>query len=50
MEKNNKKATQEFSRNFLQRVERRLINPKNKAPAATFTKRQRKLKDMLDQL
>jgi hypothetical protein len=33
---------------LLDPIKKRLLNKKNKAPASTFTKRQQRLKDLLD--
>ena len=38
-------------KNFiLDAIEKRLLNKKNKAPAATFTKRQKRLQDAINSL
>tara|TARA_R100000329_G_C7448176_1_gene157670 strand:+ start:128 stop:283 length:156 start_codon:yes stop_codon:yes gene_type:complete len=51
MEKNNKKATQEFGSNFLlNKVEKRLTNKQNKAPAAKFIQRQQRLRKRLKEI
>jgi len=48
MDKNNKKASEEFNSNFiLNAVERHFTNPKNKSATSKFIKRQKKFKNRL---